>query len=219
MSHTSVRKALLTARRVVQGASAYRTGLVGRRTRLVWRGTLSDRFAIGSDSSIAGAQLTVRGPVGCSVSIGSHSDVHARIVLERSHASLIIGSRTHIGGGTLLDVACGITIGDDVLVSFDVLIMDHGSHSPYFSQRKDDVVAWQNGKKDWKNVKVDEVIVGSKCWLGARSTILAGVHIGEGSVVGAGSVVTKDVPPWVVVAGNPARIIRSVGEDGSTYPQ
>lgn len=50
--------------------------------------------------------------------------------------------------------------------------------------------------------------VENRCWVGAKSVILPGITIGEGAVVGAGSVVTKDVPPWTIVAGNPARFIK-----------
>ncbi|MBK8021791.1 MAG: hypothetical protein IPK19_10285 [Chloroflexi bacterium] len=52
-----------------------------------------------------------------------------------------------------------------------------------------------------------------KAWIGFNAVILKGVTIGEGAIVGAGSVVTKDVPAWTVVAGNPARIIREFTED------
>lgn len=52
------------------------------------------------------------------------------------------------------------------------------------------------------------IVVGNDVWLGARSIILSGVRIGDGAVVGAGSVVTHDVPPYAVVAGNPARLLR-----------
>ena len=48
---------------------------------------------------------------------------------------------------------------------------------------------------------------------GINAIILHGITIGEGAIVGAGSIVTSDVPPWVVVAGNPARVIREIGED------
>lgn len=55
-----------------------------------------------------------------------------------------------------------------------------------------------------------EIIIGEDCWIGGNVVILPGVHIGRGSVVGAGSVVTKSVPDFTVVAGNPARVIRKI---------
>ena len=52
------------------------------------------------------------------------------------------------------------------------------------------------------------VIIEDDVWIGARVTILPGVHIGKGSVLGAGSVITSDVPPYAVVGGNPARVLK-----------
>lgn len=52
------------------------------------------------------------------------------------------------------------------------------------------------------------VVIGNDVWIGTRSIILPGVNIGSHSIIGAGSVVTKDVPEWAIVAGNPAKIIR-----------
>ena len=49
-----------------------------------------------------------------------------------------------------------------------------------------------------------------KSWIGFNSILLKGITIGEGAIIGAGSVVTKDVPPWTIVAGNPAQIIREI---------
>ena len=63
------------------------------------------------------------------------------------------------------------------------------------------------------------VTVGDNVWIGGHATLLPGVTIGDGSTVGAGSVVTKDVPPGVVAAGNPCRVIREVGEDRRTSRQ
>ena len=56
------------------------------------------------------------------------------------------------------------------------------------------------------------IVIGAYAWIGAGATIMPGVTIGAGAVVGAGSVVTKDVPDRMIVAGNPARIIRSVDD-------
>lgn len=61
--------------------------------------------------------------------------------------------------------------------------------------------------------EIKPVIIGDYCWLGARVIILPGVHIGEGCVIGAGAVVTKDMPPYHVVAGNPARAVKSLFDE------
>ena len=52
------------------------------------------------------------------------------------------------------------------------------------------------------------IVIGNDVWIGARVIILGGVHVGDGSVIGAGSVVTRDVEPYSIVAGNPAKLIR-----------
>ncbi len=57
------------------------------------------------------------------------------------------------------------------------------------------------------------IVIGRNVWIAAGATIIGGVTVGENSVVAAGAVVTKDVPPNTLVGGNPARVIRSIGED------
>jgi acetyltransferase-like isoleucine patch superfamily enzyme len=66
------------------------------------------------------------------------------------------------------------------------------------------------GITDWKNIKMADIIIEDKVWIGFNVIILKGVKIGEGAVIGAGSVVTKDVPPYHIVAGNPAKIIKKI---------
>ena len=106
-----------------------------------------------------------------------------------------------------------IEVGDDVMIAWGTTIVDHNSHSSSFSKRSEDVINWMQGKKDWSHVKTSPVKICDKVWIGFNTIILKGVTIGEGAVVGAGSVVTKNVPPWTIVAGNPARIIREIPED------
>jgi acetyltransferase-like isoleucine patch superfamily enzyme len=149
----------------------------------------------------------IRNGRGCSLTIGSNSYINARIVFERPGAKVSIGSRTFIGGSDLI-AAENISVGDDVLVSWDVTIVDHSSHSLDFEKRKDDVMSWRGGKKDWQHVPTSPIVIGNKAWIGFGATILKGISIGEGAVVGAKSVVTQDVEPWTIVAGNPARMIR-----------
>lgn len=136
-------------------------------------------------------------------------------MFERPGGRIAIGERTFIGASSIL-CANSVEIGSDVLIAFEVVITDHDSHSLHFAERKDDVVNWRHGVKDWSYVQGAPVRVGDKAWIGMRATILKGVSIGEGAVVGACSVVTRDVPPYAVVAGNPARVLRVLDPDGRT---
>ncbi|MEL7633362.1 MAG: acyltransferase [Sporomusa sphaeroides] len=145
----------------------------------------------------------------CLFRIGKKSIFEGHIYFEREGASVIIGDRTFVGGSSIL-CAENITIGDDVLIAFGITIADHNSHSIYFEERANDVEMWYEGKKDWTYVKMHPVKICNKAWIGMHSIILKGVTIGEGAVIGAGSVVTRDVPPYTVVAGNPARPICTV---------
>ena len=184
--------------------------LVGRApdARVEWPRLLEGRANIGSGTNLSSASLSVREPVGCSLTIGSDSNLEASLVFEKAGAQIRIGSRTHVGGGTVVGAAQLIEIGDDVLVAFGVLITDHNSHSLCFAERSNDVREWIQGRKEWSHVPMAPVRICNKVWIGARAIILKGVTIGEGAVVGAGSVVTKDVPDWTIVAGNPALVIR-----------
>jgi len=144
--------------------------------------------------------------------VGMQSIVETKIVFEKAEASIHIGDRSFIGAG-LMSVANDISIGSDVMVAWGVTVSDHNSHSIAFSKRKNDVVDWLNRKKDWSDVSCAPIIISNKVWIGFDSIILKGVNIGEGAVIGAGSVVTKNVPPWTIVAGNPARVIREISEN------
>lgn len=129
--------------------------------------------------------------------------------MDREGAVIRVGQRTFIGKG-LLVAAQSIEIGADVLLSWGVTIVDHQSHNLDFSKRADDVTNWLTGKKDWAHVAIEPVRICDKVWIGFGASILPGVTIGEGAIVGAASVVTRDVEPWTVVAGNPARVIRKL---------
>ena len=181
--------------------------------RTEWPRLLDGRVVIGPGTQLLHATLTAREPAECSLTIGAESNIEASIVLEKRSAHVSIGSRTHVGGGTLLAAACGIEIGNDVLVAFDTLIADHNSHSLRFCERQNDVRDWMQGRKDWTRVQMAPVSISDKAWIGMRAMILKGVTVGEGAIVGAGSVVTRDVPPWTIVAGNPARIIRVLTDE------
>lgn len=148
----------------------------------------------------------------CTLHIGINSIVEGYLLFDKPEASIFIGDRTFIGGSTIIS-ADKIIIGSDILISWGCYIVDHNSHSIKYSERSLDVVNWGIGKKDWNNVISSPIVIHDKAWIGFNSIILKGVTIGEGAIVGAGSVVTKDVPPWSIVAGNPAKLVRELGPD------
>lgn len=154
------------------------------------------------------------------LSIGEKSMIDSSFVFETESGHISVGNRVHIGGGTQLISRDGITIGNDVIIAWNCTIYDHNSHSILWEERKDDVtLEWESAKsgnsplynKNWSVVKSAPIHICDKAWLGFGVTVLKGVTIGEGAVVAAGSVVTKDVPPYTVVGGNPAAVIRTLG--------
>jgi len=175
----------------------------------------------GKNTRTEGLSLQVRKPVNeFYLLIGNDSCVQGNFVIESEKGLITIGDRTFIGGGTFICTE-KIEIGNDVMFSWGCTIADNNSHSIIWEQRKRDVIDWKTGLeenkvgayKDWSNVKEEKVTVRDKAWIGFNSIILKGVTIGEGAIVGAGSVVTKDVPDWTIVAGNPAKIIRKIPQD------
>jgi len=146
------------------------------------------------------------------LSVGRGSIVEGSLISDREGSVISIGENTYIGSSHIVS-AENVEIGNDVLIAWGCCIVDHNSHSISWSKRSNDVKDWYIGKKDWENVLCSPVKIGNKVWIGFNSIILKGVTLGEGAVIGAGSVVTKDVPPYTVVAGNPARIIREIPPD------
>ncbi len=100
---------------------------------------------------------------------------------------------------TIIDVA-KVKIGDNCQMAPNVAVYTAG-HPIHPDTRN---TAYEYGK---------EVIIGDNCWIGGNSVICPGVHIGNNVVIGAGSVVTKDIPDWSIAAGNPCKVIRKITED------
>ena len=163
-----------------------------------------------------GARAQWRGilekPHGGTVTIGDDSIIEGRLVLSRPDALLTIGHRSFIGGGTTVDCSTAISIGDDVLIAYGGIVMDHNSHSVFFEDRKDDVLAWHRKEHRFNRVTCAPTTIERRCWIGARCIILKGVTLGEGSVVGADSVVTRSFASNSLIAGNPARLIRVIDQ-------
>jgi len=111
-----------------------------------------------------------------------------------SPARLTIGDYSSVGDRTQIHCCEKVSIGNYVLISWDVNILENNFHTT------------TDG-----GIKSAPVIIEDRAWIGCRVIILAGVTVGEGAIVAAGSVVTRDVPPGMLVAGNPAKVIRETG--------
>lgn len=114
------------------------------------------------------------------------------IFMDADNAELFIGDNTYINRRTEIKCQERITIGADCAISWDVTIMDTDYHCIIPSEKK-----------------TAPVKIGNHVWIGARAMVLKGVNVGDGAVIAAGAIVTSDVPPHTLVAGVPAKVIKS----------
>lgn len=137
--------------------------------------------------------------------ISRKAKVYGRVQVSNS----TMGDYSYIGRNSRLihaDVGKFCSIAGETKIGMGTHTLDKLSTSPIFTEAK-------NGTKhSWvKNSTVNpfkRVLVGNDVWIGVRTMVMGGVKIGDGAVIGAGSIVTKDVPPYAVVAGVPAKVIR-----------
>ncbi len=138
--------------------------------------------------------------------IGDETKIGAFVEIQKNAT---VGNRCKISSHTF--VCEGVTIEDHVFVGHGVTFINDSY--PRATTQSGDLQT----EVDWK---VEPTVVKKGASIGSGSTILCNVTIGEGAIVGAGSVVTRDVPPRTIVAGNPAKVLRAVSDgsdSGSTH--
>lgn len=141
------------------------------------------------------------------IRIGAESFVMKNAILhvynfrDLPHAGIVIGERSLIGEGCVLRGQGGITIGDDVFLAplVQMLAVNH-------------VYRDTSRPISLQGITTQGITVENGAWIGGGAILLDGVRVGRNAVVGAGAVVTRDVPPFTVVAGNPARVVRDLRE-------
>jgi acetyltransferase-like isoleucine patch superfamily enzyme len=127
--------------------------------------------------------------------LGAGSTVEDFSVINNGVGPVRIGDHSRVGIGNVL--IGPVTVGNQVILAQNVVIsgLNHGYEDLTRPIRQ-------------QPVSTREVVVEDECWIGANAVLTAGVRVGRHSVVAAGSVVTKDVPPFSVVGGNPARLLK-----------
>lgn len=127
------------------------------------------------------------------------------LVAERADSQIVIGNNVGISSSCIW-AKQSITIGDYVNIGADCIIMDSDAHSLDWRYRM------TYGPQDVENARCAPVVIENHAFIGTRSIILKGVTIGARSIVAAGSVVTKSIPPDCIAGGNPCRVIRKLSE-------
>jgi acetyltransferase-like isoleucine patch superfamily enzyme len=147
--------------------------------------------------------------IGDDVTIGNHCTWDLAYSIA-GRPELIIGDRVSVNYRCTLSIARSLSIGSDTMIAGNVKIYDNISH-PISPARR----------LTHSRINADEttpVVIGQNCWIGVGSIILRGVTIGDNSIVAAGSVVTKSVPPNTLVAGNPAVAVKTIVDDTTPRP-
>ncbi len=136
------------------------------------------------------------------VILGEHIDLFAWLISDGGIVR--VGNHTKIHRGTVIRAMEQVTIGDYCDIGGEVYIQDHNSMSLDYRERRN-----CGGE-----IKHAPVVIGNDVWIGRRAMIMKGVTIGDRAIIAAGAIVTHDVPPDSIAAGNPARIVKSINKNG-----
>jgi acetyltransferase-like isoleucine patch superfamily enzyme len=179
--------------------------------RLIGRATC--RFAPGARLS---GTARIRNIFGDSdrIVIGRHSLVQGELLVFRHGGQISLGEWSFVGENSRIWSAASIVIGDRVLISHGVNIFDNLTH-PIRAQARHAHARQILTVGHPSNVTLGEkpVAIEDDVWIGAGAFVLRGVTLGQGSIVASGAVVTSDVAPFCIVAGNPAAVVRELAAD------
>jgi acetyltransferase-like isoleucine patch superfamily enzyme len=145
------------------------------------------------------------------IKIGSGTHITGIIQVFKNCGTVTIGENCFLGDYSRIISAENVQIGNRVQIAHMCSIMDNDVHSIDPDKRHKEFLSnVSNGQIDLFDIPKKQIIIEDDVWIASHCIIMKGVKIGRGSVIGAGSVVTKNIPPSVIVHGNPAKIVREI---------
>lgn len=150
-----------------------------------------------------------KGATSNNIILKSHCRVHGSLS-ACANGVIQIGEYAQVGPESVIRCVNNVVIGDLTAISTNVVVTDNNSH-PVNPLDREIMQKTPSGsfERSWQNSDNAPIIIGRNCWIGENARICKGVTIGDGAVVAANAVVTKDVPSNSIVAGNPARIVKT----------
>jgi len=170
---------------------------------------LEGKLSVGEGSDLKLANILYFQKQPGKITIGKHSIIKGELITFKHGGEIRIGDYCHVGPDSHIWSAKLISIGNRVLIAHNVNIHDNISH-PLDSKSRHEEFAKSlvDGVQETDLLRESEIIIEDDAWIGFNATILKGVRIGKGAIIGANTVITEDVPPYAVVVGNPAKIIK-----------
>ena len=154
------------------------------------------------------ANCTADGPG--RIQIGDHCRIYGALQ-SQGDGKIIIGDHTCIYERSVIGSVNSVRIGSCVMISNHVHIFDNNNHPTPPTVRHEMCMGGFEGEPwRWTHSESKPIVLEDDVWIGEYAAIMKGVTIGKGSVVAAHAVVTKDVPPCTIVAGNPARVVKEI---------
>ena len=137
------------------------------------------------------------------VNVGKQTNIQGELLIMEYGGYIRVGEYCYIGEGSRIWSGKKVTIGNRVLISHNVNIHDNIAHPLDAEDRhKDFLHIFLKQPQDNVDYRAADIVIGDDVWIGFNATILKGVTIGNGAIIGACAVITKDVPPNAVVVGN-----------------
>lgn len=146
-----------------------------------------------------------------SIKIGNYTHVRGELQTLGHGGKITVGDYSYIGPNTSIWSGKSIFVGDRVLIGPNCCIFDNDIHplNPEIRHKQFEEIVTR-GQPAWVTLNDEEVVIKDDAWIGANVVVLKGITIGKGAIVGAGSVVTHDIPDYAIAHGNPAKVCRYI---------